>query len=82
MKLNFFFKAVESASKIGSCLSPAQVEEHYIPMLKRLTGGDWFTSRTSACGLYTAIYQLSSPATQDELRRYVFFLFFVGRNPN
>ncbi|KAJ3329701.1 protein phosphatase 2, regulatory subunit A, partial [Blyttiomyces sp. JEL0837] len=62
-------KAVESIAKIAQVLSSPQVEEHYIPMVKRLSVGDWFTSRTSACGLYAPIYQLSSTQTQDELRR-------------
>ena len=38
-------------------------------MFKRLTGGDWFTSRTSACGLYAAAYPLVAPPLQDELRK-------------
>ncbi|KND03739.1 protein phosphatase 2A structural subunit TPD3 [Spizellomyces punctatus DAOM BR117] len=62
-------KAVESIAKIGVVLSQQQIEEHYIPMVKRLSIGDWFTSRTSACGLYAPIYKLSTPATQEELRR-------------
>eukprot|EP00842_Homolaphlyctis_polyrhiza_P006624 jgi/Hompol1/6963/HPOL_001017-RA len=61
-------KAVESATKIVVQLSAHQAEESYIPMLKRLSSGDWFTSRTSACGLYAAVYPLVSPARQDELR--------------
>ena len=55
-------------AKIAEALSQQQIEEYYIPLLKRLSGGDWFTSRTSACGLYAAGYQLAKPATQDDLR--------------
>ncbi|KAJ3020024.1 hypothetical protein HKX48_001439 [Thoreauomyces humboldtii] len=62
-------KAVESIAKIGGLLTQRQIEESYIPMIKRLSTGDWFTSRTSACGLYAPAYALSSPATQDELRK-------------
>ena len=38
-------------------------------MVKRLSIGDWFTSRTSACGLYAPAYEKAMVATQDELRR-------------
>ncbi|KAI9090824.1 armadillo-type protein [Phlyctochytrium arcticum] len=62
-------KAVESIAKIGVLLSQPQIEEHYIPMVKRLSIGDWFTSRTSACGLYAPIYKICTPTLQEELRR-------------
>ncbi|KAJ3028266.1 hypothetical protein HDV00_010537 [Rhizophlyctis rosea] len=62
-------KAVESISTIAGSLSGQQVEEHYIPMVKRLSIGDWFTSRTSACGIYAPVYASSSPSTQDDLRK-------------
>jgi serine/threonine-protein phosphatase 2A regulatory subunit A len=42
-----------------------------MPLIKRLTGGDWFTSRTSACGLYAAVYPKCAPETQEELRKCV-----------
>lgn len=61
-------KAVESAAKIVGFISQQQVEEFYIPMIKRLSVGDWFTSRTSACGLYAAAYPKCSTTHQDELR--------------
>lgn len=63
-------KAIESASKVVAQMPPKHVEEYYIPMLKRLASGDWFTSRTSACGLFAAAYSLCNPATQDEMRKY------------
>ncbi|KAK5666179.1 protein phosphatase 2A structural subunit [Batrachochytrium dendrobatidis] len=61
-------KAIDSAAKIVVTLSQHQIEEFYLPMLKRLSTGDWFTSRTSACGLYASAYPLVSPTHQDELR--------------
>lgn len=58
------------------------MEEFFIPMVKRLTLGDWFTSRSSACSLYAPIYQAVSVANQDDLRKYYFsffyFLFFFN----
>lgn len=37
-------------------------------MIERLATADWFTSRISACGLYSAVYKRASPKTQVELR--------------
>ncbi|KAI1291508.1 40S ribosomal protein S3 [Mortierella claussenii] len=62
-------KAVESLNKICPVLSQAQLEQYYIPLVKRLTLGDWFTSRTSATGLYAAGYTLATPATQEDMRK-------------
>lgn len=50
-------------------LSGPQVEEHYIPLLRRLSGGDWFTSRTSSTALFAAVYTKVNPSIQDELRK-------------
>ncbi|RKO96657.1 ARM repeat-containing protein, partial [Caulochytrium protostelioides] len=61
--------AVASAAKIAAQLSQHHLEEFYIPMLKRLSAGDWFTSRTSACGLYAPAYAACTSQTQSELRR-------------
>ncbi|KAF9117401.1 hypothetical protein BGW39_002217 [Mortierella sp. 14UC] len=62
-------KAVESLNKICPQLNQAQLEQYYIPLLKRLTLGDWFTSRTSATGLYACGYPLVSPASQEDMRK-------------
>ncbi len=62
-------KAVESAGKIVVRLSQHQIEDYYIPIAKRLTAGEWFTSRASACGLYAPAYPLCSPTVQEELRK-------------
>ncbi|KAJ3337307.1 protein phosphatase 2, regulatory subunit A [Gonapodya sp. JEL0774] len=62
-------KAVASLAKISNVLSPSQIEEFFLPLVKRLSSGDWFTSRTSACGLYAPVYDRCAPATRDELRK-------------
>ncbi|KAF9946661.1 hypothetical protein BGZ72_000138 [Mortierella alpina] len=62
-------KAVESLNKICPVLNETQLEQYYIPLVNRLTVGDWFTSRTSATGLYASGYALASPATQEHLRK-------------
>ena len=45
------------------------MENFYFPMLKRLSDGEWFTSRTSACGLYAVAYKRISVALREELRK-------------
>ncbi|WVQ82727.1 hypothetical protein IAT38_004859 [Cryptococcus sp. DSM 104549] len=62
-------KAAESISKLSTLLSPQALEEHFLPILRRLATGDWFTSRTSACALFAAPYGNAPPAMQDEMRR-------------
>lgn len=63
-------KAVESLNKICAVLSQQQVEENFIPLVKRLSKTDWFTSKVSATGLYTAPYPKASTPQQQELRQY------------
>ncbi|KAI9444893.1 ARM repeat-containing protein [Lactarius indigo] len=62
-------KAAESITKIAAVLTSQQVEQHYIPLLNRLSHGEWFTSRTSSAALYAPVYSKVSPAIQEELRK-------------
>ncbi|ORX37393.1 armadillo-type protein [Kockovaella imperatae] len=62
-------KAAESISKITVQISPQALDQHFLPLLKRLSGGDWFTSRTSACALYAAPYPKAPTEMQAEMRR-------------
>lgn len=49
-------QAAESINKICQVLSPAQIVEVYLPLLRRLSTGEWFTSRSSATALYASAY--------------------------
>ena len=62
-------KAVESLRLIAVQHSSVDLEAHYVPLLKRLAAGDWFTSRTSACGLFSVCYPRVSATTRGELRQ-------------
>ncbi|PWN45150.1 ARM repeat-containing protein [Ceraceosorus guamensis] len=65
-------KASESITKLAALLTPAQIDEHYLPLLRRLSGGDWFTSRTSATSLFAAVYPKVGgdvASTQEDLRK-------------
>ncbi|KAJ1978427.1 protein phosphatase 2A structural subunit [Dimargaris xerosporica] len=62
-------KAVASLNKICQIMSDQQVEEHIVPIIKRLHGADWFTSRASCVGLFATAYSRVSVTTQEEMRR-------------
>jgi len=49
-------KAVESLRGISALHSVADLEAYFVPLVRRLSTGDWFTSRTSACGLFSVAY--------------------------
>jgi serine/threonine-protein phosphatase 2A regulatory subunit A len=61
-------KAVESLRTIAEQHSREDLEAHFVPLVKRLSGGDWFTSRTSACGLFACCYPRVSAPVKSELR--------------
>ncbi|PIO16566.1 hypothetical protein AB205_0161090, partial [Aquarana catesbeiana] len=63
-------RAVESLRAISHEHSPADLEAHFVPLLKRLASGDWFTSRTSACGLFSVCYPRVSSTIKAELRQH------------
>jgi len=42
-----------------------------LPLIKRLTEGDWFTSRVSACSIFPIAYSKVDVANKKELREYV-----------
>ncbi|KAK7806203.1 hypothetical protein U0070_008866 [Myodes glareolus] len=63
-------KAVESLRAISHEHSLSDLEAHFVPLVKRLAGGDWFTSRTSACSLFSVCYPRVSSAVKAELRQY------------
>ncbi|XP_072125834.1 serine/threonine-protein phosphatase 2A 65 kDa regulatory subunit A beta isoform-like [Mobula birostris] len=62
-------KAIDSLRAISHEHSPADLEVHFVPLVKRLTCGDWFTSRTSACSLFSVCYPRVSSCVKTELRQ-------------
>lgn len=62
-------KAVDSLRNIAQQHSPKHLEEHFVPLVLRLAQGDWFTSRTSACGLFSIAYSRVSNECKEELRQ-------------
>lgn len=62
-------KAVDSLRNIAAQHSSHDLENHFVPLVKRLSQGDWFTSRTSACGLFSVAYPRTSSTIKTELRQ-------------
>ena len=60
-------RAVDSLRTIGAEHSAADMEAYFVPMLRRLAQGDWFTARSSACGLFKPAYTASAPGGRGEL---------------
>lgn len=60
---------MESLNKICEQLSQEQVEQHFIPLVVRLSKADWFTSKVSATGLYITPYSHVGPPVQEALRQ-------------
>jgi len=62
-------QAAASIAAISTLLSPASLQQHFLPLLRRLSQGDWFTSRTSACALYAPAYPVATEEGKKEMRR-------------
>lgn len=58
-------KAVTSINGILEQFSSAQISEYVVPMVKRLTEGEWFTPRISACSLLPAMFKKQQGVEKD-----------------
>ncbi|GAB9468266.1 Serine/threonine-protein phosphatase [Globisporangium polare] len=62
-------RAVESLQKVAAVVPNAG--DVFVPLVKKLAEGDWFTSRVSACSLFAAVYQrLTEAGRKKELRDF------------
>ncbi|PRP84552.1 phosphoprotein phosphatase A [Planoprotostelium fungivorum] len=62
-------KAVESLNKIAEVIPAETFKDTFVLLVKRLASGDWFTSKTSAAGLFAVAYRRSGDDQKKELRR-------------
>jgi len=62
-------KALESINKISKQQTPVQIEQHFLPLLRKLATNEWFTSRTSSVGFFASCYSKLGPEIQKELRK-------------
>ncbi|RVW49550.1 Serine/threonine-protein phosphatase 2A 65 kDa regulatory subunit A beta isoform, partial [Vitis vinifera] len=61
-------KAVESLCRIGAQMREPDLVESFIPLVKRLAAGEWFTARVSSCGLFHIAYPSAPETLKTELR--------------
>ncbi|WVY90056.1 hypothetical protein V8G54_035570 [Vigna mungo] len=61
-------KSVESLCRIGAQMKEQDLVEHFIPLVKRLAAGEWFTARVSSCGLFHIAYPSAPEVVKTELR--------------
>ncbi|EIN13734.1 Ser/Thr protein phosphatase 2A regulatory subunit A [Punctularia strigosozonata HHB-11173 SS5] len=62
-------KATDSITNVAGVMSPSQIEQYYVPLVKRLSQGEWFTARSSAAALFHPVYDKVSPTIQDDMRK-------------
>lgn len=60
--------AVKSLIKLVPSFQKADVATKFVPLIRRLANGDWFTTRVSSCGLFSCCYIHVTEQLQDELR--------------
>merc|ERR1711963_367739 len=61
--------ALQLSSIAKDQLPVEHIEQYFLPMIKRLANGDWFTTRCSSCALFPAAYSKSTQnSTHSELR--------------
>ncbi|OVA03963.1 HEAT [Macleaya cordata] len=61
-------KAVESLCRIGAQMKESDLVDWFIPLVKRLASGEWFTARVSSCGLFHIAYPSAPEMLKTELR--------------
>ena len=62
-------EAVESLRNREQQHWPAHLQGYLVPLVLKLANGDWFTSRTSACGLFSVTYPRVSNQAKEEPRQ-------------
>lgn len=60
--------AVASFNILINKINKNDVVQKFVPILKRLAAGEWFTTRVSACGLFANTYPHVPDQIQTELR--------------
>ena len=67
-------KAVETACAVGGAMTASGIGKYFVPFIKQLAEGDWFTARVSACGLFATAFERLEES-QLELRNGLTTMF-------
>lgn len=60
--------AVKALCKLVDHFQSSDIATKFVPLIRRLACGDWFTTRVSACSLFSCAYTHVSEQLQEELR--------------
>jgi serine/threonine-protein phosphatase 2A regulatory subunit A len=60
-------RAIQGMNHIAPQLSPEQLEQFYLPLLSRLSRAPWFTTKSTACGLFATVYLLVPTAKRSSI---------------
>uniref|UniRef100_A0A6U5B6B9 TOG domain-containing protein n=1 Tax=Hemiselmis andersenii TaxID=464988 RepID=A0A6U5B6B9_HEMAN len=72
--------AVDALVIVGKAMSGPAIQEHFAPMVKRLSSADFFPSKISGAGLYATVYP-STPHPQRPALRKQFELLTKDEMP-
>ena len=61
-------KAVASITRLIDVMQDVQLEHYILPLIKKLTFAEWFTSRISAAALYPHVYAKAAEKHRKDLR--------------
>jgi len=67
-------KSVEGIVQVCSVLSDENLTSHVLPLVSRLAAADWWTPRTSACGIISSIFPRVSSEDKSRLKDIFFNL--------
>lgn len=70
-------RAVESIGSILHTIPLSHIEEHFIPLLQRLSSASWYTNRMSAASLYCTTYELFSSSSSKCKNLIAMFVHLV-----
>jgi len=63
--------AVKSLQTVSGLMNDSEVQNNFIPLVLRLAGGDWFTSRVSSVNLMYGIYQRAGPLKERIRQKFM-----------
>lgn len=69
-------KAIDALNKISTQLTPAELEQTFVPLVQQLSAGNWFSKKVALCGLYKLVIDKVPPAQQLEFLQM--YLKLVG----
>ena len=61
-------KAVASITRLIDVMQDVQLDHYILPLVKKLTFAEWFTSRISAAALYPVVYAKAADKHRKDLR--------------